>query len=258
MDLSPTDTQYTDTGQPSQLEGTYCYYVESFDAFDDGVDGGVGNADSNHVTVVYDVTHPTVALSGIASDTTVKGTLSLSATAADVGGSNLTSVTFGYRLGSSGGFTTIGTVNAPGPYAQSFNTVSLGLTGGVYEIQALATDGAGNTWTDVATNVTIDNTAPTVTLSGVADNAKVKGALVLSATAADSGGSSLVSVTFGYRLGSTGGFTTIGSAIAAPGPYSVSFDTVGLGLPNGTYEIQALAVDGVGNTNADVADERHD
>ena len=211
----------------------------------------VGNTLADVATsVLVDNTAPTVTLSGVATNAKVAGSLSLSATAADTGGSGVQSVAWGYRLGSSGSFLPIGVPDTTVPYGPvSFDTTAV--PDGTYQVQALATDGAGNTFADTATNVLIDNTAPTVTLSGVASNAKVRGSLSLSASAADTGGSGVQSVAWGYRLGSSGSFLPIGSPDTTV-PYGpVSFDTTG--VLDGTYQIQALATDVAGNTHADVA-----
>ena len=56
--------------------------------------------------------------------------------------------------------------------------------------------------------MTLDNTAPSVILGGVANNAEVHGPVDLSATAADTGGSGVFSVQFGFRPeGSLGSYS---------------------------------------------------
>jgi fibronectin type 3 domain-containing protein len=240
-DLSAGDLPAGTTTFPdnSPAAGTHCYFVRAFT-------GLIESPDSNHVEVTYDNALPTVTLGGVASSTSVHGSLSLTAAAGDAGGSGLASVAFAYRLGSSGLFTPIGSLQTSGPFAVSFNTAPL--PDGTYEIHALATDGAGNTFADTATSVLVDNALPTVALGGVASNANVRGTLPLTATAADAG-SGVASVTFAYRLGSSGGFTTIGVPDTTGPSYSASFDSAG--VADGTYEIQALATDAAGNTLAD-------
>ena len=134
----------------------------------------------------------------------------------------------------------------------SFDTVGLGVPDGTYQIRALAVDGIANQNEDVATTVTIDNTAPATTLGGVASNAKVHGTLTLTAGPSDSG-SGVASVTFGYRQGTTGAFTPIGATISAPGPYSRQLNTLTLVPPDGSYEIEALVVDVAGNQHETIA-----
>jgi fibronectin type 3 domain-containing protein len=171
----------------------------------------------------------------------------LSATASDAG-SGVQSVAFEYRLGSSGAFLPIGSPDTTAPYGPvSFDTTLV--TDGTYQIQALATDVAGNAFADAALSVLVDNTHPTVTIGGVATNQAVSGTLLLSATAADTGGSGVASVQFGRRTsGSVGAFTNIGSALTTE-PFDASFATTL--VPDGRYEIQALATDVAGNTWTD-------
>ena len=53
---------------------------------------------------------------------------------------------------------------------------------GTYQVRAIATDLVGNpSLADTASNITVDNTAPTVTLGGIATNAKVRGTVPLTA-----------------------------------------------------------------------------
>ncbi len=52
------------------------------------------------------------------------------------------------------------------PFTASWNTTGLN---GTYQVRAIATDLAGHpSPADTATSVTVDNTAPTVTLGGIA------------------------------------------------------------------------------------------
>ncbi len=220
-------------------DGVWCYYVQ---------DDGLGYGTAAQATV--DTTDPSVTLGGVANgDLVVGGSLALSASASDTGGSGVASVAFEYRLGSSGAFTPIGSPDTSAPYGASFTTS--GLPTGSYEIHAIATDAAGNTATDTATGVVIDNTHPSVTLGGVSTGAHVTGTLSLSATASDTGGSGLSSVAFAYRLGSSGAFTPIGSPLTTAPFGPVPLNTLLLG--DGTYQIEAVATDGAGNTTADIA-----
>ena len=106
--------------------------------------------------VRVDNTVPTVTLAGVAGDTSVRETLSLTAAPADTGGSGVSSVTYGRRLRGLERLLHDHRLELDGPgYGVSFNTTALN---GLYEIQALATDVAGNTASNSVTNVLIDNT----------------------------------------------------------------------------------------------------
>ena len=212
----------------------------------------VGNALADVATnVLVDNTQPTVTLSGVATNAKVGGSLSLSASALGhrrlgrpVGGVLLPARFQLVRSRRSAPPTPpLPTVRSP------FDTTGVG--DGTYQIQALATDVAGNTRTDVATNVLVDNTQPAVTLSGVATNAKVRGSLSLSATATRR--RRVGRAVGGVRL--PAGFELVRSRpIGSPdttAPYGpVAFDTTGVG--DGTYQIQALATDAAGNAHSDV------
>ena len=69
-----------------------------------------------------------------------------------------------------GTWTALSTDNSA-PFTASWNTTGLN---GTYQVRAIATDLAGNpSLADTATNITVDNTVPTVALGGLATNAKV-------------------------------------------------------------------------------------
>ena len=114
-------------------------------------------------------------------------------------------------------------------------------------MRAIATDQAGHpSPADTATSITVDNTAPTVTLGGIATNAKVRGTVPLTASADDGAGTGVVSVAFEIFNGSWTPLSTDSSA-----PFTASWDTTGL---NGTYQVRAIATDLVGNPSlADTA-----
>ena len=76
----------------------------------------------------------------------------------------------------------------------SVNWPTAGLNG-AYSIHAVLSDVLGNPSTSTApVDVTLDNTAPSVILGGIANDAEVHGPVDLSATAADTGGSGVFSV----------------------------------------------------------------
>src|SRR5262249_17258598 len=65
-------------------------------------------------------------------------------------------VEFQERVQGAGSWTTLGTVGAP--FQVTFDTTGLN---GTYELQAIATDGAGHTGTSATRTVLVDNVAPT-------------------------------------------------------------------------------------------------
>jgi hypothetical protein len=76
----------------------------------------------------------------------------------------------------------LGTDNTS-PYGISWDTTST--NSGAHTLIAVATDLAGNTKTSTVINVSVDNTAPQVSLSAPANGAFVTGTLAVSATATD-------------------------------------------------------------------------
>ena len=120
-------------------------------------------------------------------------------------------------------------------------TVPLGLADGVYNVQATATDNAGNSASDVTTGeLTIDSTSPVVTVNPlVTKNATP----TLSGTVTDpSPGSGISSVTV-----VVGGQTL--TAVVSGGVWAVSVPAT---LADKTYNVQATATDNAGNSGADV------
>jgi hypothetical protein len=97
---------------------------------------------------------PTVTLAD--PGTALRGTVSLSATATDPSGSGVAQVVF-ERRPTGGAWTTICTV-AAAPYTCSWVTTTL--ADGTYDVQARATDVAGNQATSLLAGRTVDNTAP--------------------------------------------------------------------------------------------------
>ena len=123
---------------------------------------------------------------------------------------------------------------------------------GAYSIHAVLSDVLGNPSTSTApVNVTLDNTAPSVILGGIANNAEVHGPVDLSATAADTGGSGVFSVQFGFRPeGSLGSYSPIGSLLTAE-PFDATWSTA-IGAPlDGYYQIRAQAIDVATNPGED-------
>jgi hypothetical protein len=85
-------------------------------------------------------------------------TVTLDATAADIGGSGVASVAFEHSPAGAGTWTNICT-DTTFPYSCSFDTTAV--TEGLYDLRAVATDNAGNQAASVVANRTIDNTGPT-------------------------------------------------------------------------------------------------
>lgn len=104
-----------------------------------------------------DIVAPTVALTAPAPGT-LSATVSLAATATD--NVNVTQVNFLIRSGTT--TSTLGS-DTTAPYSFDLNTNTL--SNGAYTLTAQAIDAAANATTSAAVDVTVDNTAPAVTLA---------------------------------------------------------------------------------------------
>jgi len=140
-------------------------------------------ATSATISVSVDRSLPAVSLTAPSSNAIVSGSaVALSATASDNIG--VSRVDF-YRDGN----VLLGTDNSS-PYGISWDSTST--TSGAHTLFAVAIDLAGNTKTSTVVNVSVDNTAPQVSLTAPANGAFVTGTLAVSATATDNVGISKV------------------------------------------------------------------
>ena len=103
-------------------------------------------------------------------------------------------------------------------------------------------DAAGNRYAGGAVTVTVDSTAPTVTLAD--PGSPLSGTVALSATA----GASATRVDFEASRAGAASWSSIGSDTSAP--WGASFDTTRLG--DGLYDLRAVAYDSFGNSRASV------
>ncbi|WP_375764752.1 Ig-like domain-containing protein [Archangium gephyra] len=175
-----------------------------------------------------DVTPPTVVLTAPASNATLRGTVTVTATADDDIG--VTKVEF-YD-----GATLLGT-DTSAPYSVSWNTV--GTADGAHTLTAKAYDGVGLTGTSAGVPVLVDNTAPAVSITSPTAT-YVQGTVQVTATASDN--QAIAKVAF-YD-----GATLLGTDTSAP--YSVSWNT--WGAVGGTHTLTAKAYDVGGMTGTSV------
>ena len=180
-----------------------------------------------------DTTPPTVSVTSPANGASVLGTISVSATAGDNLG--VTGVQFlldGANLGAE---------DTTSPYSVSWNTTSA--SNGTHTLSARALDAAGNTGTAASVTVTVDNQAPTGTVSinnGVAATNVIAVTLNLSASDAQGPVSQM-------RFSNTGSSFSTPIAYAATGAWTV---TTG----EGTKTVFAQFSDAAGNWSASATD----
>ncbi len=218
---SPYDAKNVTTTTLTGLDPSRAYYfaVTAYDA------AGTESPYSNIVTVP-EATPPTVSITTPATNTTISGTVSVTASATDNVG--VTKVEF-YLNG------VLQTSDASTPYVYSLNTTSL--ASGTYTLMAKAYDAAGNVAQSSNVTVTVvnDTTAPTVSLTAPANNATVSGTTTITASASDNVGVSKVEF---YRSG-----TLLYATNVAPFSYGWNTTTVA----NGSYTLTAKAYDNTGN-----------
>ncbi|MFC1586328.1 DUF2341 domain-containing protein, partial [Fibrobacterota bacterium] len=218
--INPSSTFASETG----------YYVEiDADAFDDPAHnsfaGISGPTTWNFLTA--DTTAPSV---GVDSLSTNDNTPALTGTVND----NTASVTL-----SVGGQTGLAAVNnGDGTWTLADNTLTV-LSDGTYNVVATAADSVGNTGTDGTGNeLTVDATAPVITITTLAtsDNTPALTGLVGDAAAA-------VSV-------SVGGQTGLAAVNNGDGTWSLADNTL-TALSDGTYDVSATATDLFSNSGSD-------
>ena len=180
------------------------------------------------VTVSNDTTPPSVSVTAPAPGAFVNGTVTVSASASDGGG--VASVQFkldGQNLGAP---------DTTAPYSVSWNTGAV--PSGAHTLSAQATDNAGNSATSAAITVTVDHTAPGISITSPAPGATVSFTVTVQATASDTIGQ-VAGVQFkldGVNLG----------AEDTTAPYSITWDTVT--AANGAHTLSATARDTVSNS----------
>jgi hypothetical protein len=178
-----------------------------------------------------DTTNPTVSMTAPANNSTISGTVNMTANASDDTG--VTKVEF-YN-----GFSLLNTDTTP-PYSYSWNTTTA--TNGTTNVFAKAYDAAGNVTTSSLVAVTINNTAPDTTkpvtsLTAPVEGASIKGTIAMSATASDNVGVTKVEFYQGFGL--------IGTDSSGPAPYTTNWNTTA--VPDGSYNVFSKAYDAAGN-----------
>lgn len=218
---SPYDVKKVTTATLTGLDAGRAYYfaVTAYNA------AGTQSSYSNIVNVA-EATAPTVSITAPTTNSTISGTVSVTASASDNVG--VAKVEF-YLNG------TLKTSDTSTPYVYSLSTASL--ASGTYTLMAKAYDAAGNVGqsSTVSVSVVNDTTAPTVSLTSPANNATVSGTTTITASASDNVGVSKVEF---YRSGTLLYATNVA-------PFSYAWNTTG--VTNGSYTMTAKAYDNTGN-----------
>jgi signal peptidase I len=132
------------------------------------------------------------------------------------------------------------------PYNCSWNTTLPAFPNGYYDLRAVAVSGITSTTSAPVTDVLVDNTAPTVSMTD--PGTPLSGTRTFAATASDAD-SGITQVTLQYSKSGTGPWTTFCTITATP--YSCRFDTTT--LAGGTYSFRAIATDAAGFSTTSTA-----
>jgi hypothetical protein len=184
----------------------------------------LGSSAVTNVTVA-DQTGPTVSLTAPSNGSIVNGSATnVSSTAAD----NIGVVGVQFKLDG----VNLGLEDTASPYSVAWNTTTA--TNAAHTLTAVARDAAGNTTTSSSVSVTVDNAAPTVSITSPTANSNVSGTVAVNASATDNtGGAGISKVEF--YVDSVLKFTDTTS------PYSFSWDTSTYTL--GAHSLTAKAFD---------------
>jgi YVTN family beta-propeller protein len=193
-----------------------------------------GNTASASVNVLIDTSAPTVILTAPTAGT-YKGTITLLASASDING--ITQVEFLRNT------TVIGTDTSE-PYSINFDTTSV--ADGSYSFSARATDSTGKQTISTAVLVTVDNTAPTISI-----NSPICGNNVCNATEAPGGTvATAITVTTNAENGQTvtlfSNGNPIGTGTVSGGSATI---TQGTALTEGSNNLVAGVTDIAGNAS---------
>jgi Bacterial Ig domain len=201
-------------------------------------DAGGNSASSVVSSRRVDNTSPTVAV--VAPPSAVRGTITLESTSSDGAGTGITSIRYQFRPASTSTWVDACTATSS-PFTCTGDTTLA--PDGLYDMRAIATDGAGFSTTSATVTGRIDNTAPaTATLAN--PGSPLAGSVTLSGTATDAG-SGIASVRVEYApAGSATAWTAACTDTTAP--YSCSWATIG--VADGLYDLRSVASDLAGNT----------
>ena len=203
-----------------------------------------GNTSSSTATRRVDNTAPTVTLTDPGAMTTGA---TLASTTGDGAGSGVTGVTYQYRANGSTGAWSTACTSSTAPFSCTFAPLP---ADGLYELRAIATDGAGFTSTSASlTARRVDTVAPssaTMTNPG----SPLRGTVTLGGTGADAA-SGMGSMRFEYKLSSGSTWATACTDLTPPSPFSCSWDTTS--VADGSYDVRAVAIDNAGNTRTSTA-----
>lgn len=151
-----------------------------------------------------------------------------------------------YAVAGSGVWTSLCT-NLAAPYTCTWNTTARGTTNGEsYDLRSAATYNGVTTYSNVVTDVLVDNSAPAATM--VDPGSPLSGTVTLSANASD-GQSGVARVVIQYSPNGSSSWTDACTLTATP--YSCRFATTT--LANGAYSFRTVVTDASGQSSTSSA-----
>ena len=200
--------------------------------------GNVELAKSTSVTI--DTTAPAGGVNDPGS--VLHGTVSLTASPSDP---DVASVQFLYRPAGPGAYTLIGT-DTTAPYDVPWITTGPSTPDGLYDLEIIVTDTAGNTTTVALSAKTIDNTSPdAATVTAPAGGANVGGSTIALAATASDATSGVASVAFQVKPTGASSFTTV-DADTNGAPFTGVWSPAP-GVPDGPVDVRVAVTDLAGN-----------
>ena len=184
------------------------------------------------VAVSVDNAPPAVSIGAPAAGAMAAGTIAVTADASD----NLAVAGVQFLVDGA----PLGAEDVAAPFSADWNTATGG--NGSHTITAIARDAAGNSTTSAGVAVTVDNTAPTITITSPAGGSTVSAAIAVTAGASDN-----VAIA-GVQFFLNG--TLLGSEDTSA-PYEISWNTTA--AANGSHTLTASARDAAGNTTLSAA-----
>ncbi len=134
----------------------------------------------------------------------------------------------------------VATNNGNGTWTLAAGTIAPALADNLYNVTAVATDGAGNTASDGGSNeLRIDTTAPTVTVNTLSTTDRRP---PLSGSVNDTTATVTVSV---------GGQTGLAATNNGNGTWTLADNTINPNLADNTYDVSVTATDALGNVGTD-------
>jgi len=196
-------------------------------------------------TFAYVTGAPTGSITAPTNGSSVAGIVDVTSNSAATSPATVESAEFDYKAAADSTWTSIDVDTAGPPWSAAWDTTAL--PNGSYNLRVTTTDTASNTFTSLTVTVTVDNAAPTGSLTAPADGAFVRGnAVTVSSNSADTGGSGVADARFQRSPAGAGTWTTIGVPDTSS-PYSVAWNTTS-GTPDGAYDVRVITTDNAGNS----------